>query len=148
QKLDEKMMSELAMMPMAQCRERLHQLTLAGYVDMVELPRTADRNPSRTAYLWYVNPQKQAGAALRGALQGIINVMDRLGQETGMRASLLAKSQRKDIVAGLAQLSQNERTALNAINEYKQRIDVATIRLDSMVLLLHDIVPGSTALAV
>ncbi|KAJ2299457.1 RNA polymerase III subunit C82 [Coemansia sp. RSA 2706] len=147
QKLDEKMMSELAMMPMAQCRERLHQLTLAGYVDMVELPRTADRNPSRTAYLWYVNPQKQAGAALRGALQGIINVMDRLDQETGMRASLLAKSQRKDIVAGLAQLSQNERTALNAINEYKQRIDVATIRLDSMVLLLHDIVPGSTALA-
>ncbi|KAJ2449954.1 RNA polymerase III subunit C82 [Coemansia sp. RSA 2336] len=146
QKLDEKMVSQFAMMPMAKCRERLHEMALAGFVDTVEIPRTADRNPSRMAYLWYVNPSKQVSAALRSCLQGTCNIMQRREKQLAARASLVAKSQRQDIVAGTSQLSLSEQNALNSLLKHKQQMDAAIVRLDSMLLLLHDIVPGSTAL--
>ncbi|KAJ1856076.1 RNA polymerase III subunit C82 [Coemansia sp. RSA 1822] len=146
QKLDEKLVSQAAMLPLARSRELLHELTLAGFADTVEIPRTTDRNPSRMVYLWYVSPQKQVSAALRGALQGISNIMQRADQETLARAALVAKSQRADVVAGTTHLTPGEQASLQVLGKLKQQIDVCVIRLDTMLLLLHDMVPGSTAL--
>ncbi|KAJ2345206.1 RNA polymerase III subunit C82, partial [Coemansia sp. RSA 2618] len=125
QKLDEKVVSQIAMLPLAKSRELLHELTQAGFADTVEIPRTADRNPSRMVYLWHVNPQKQVSAALRGAFQGMSNIMQRAEKETLAHAPLAEKSQRTDIVGGTARLTPNEQAALQEFGKLKQKIDVS-----------------------
>ncbi|KAJ1805679.1 hypothetical protein LPJ77_004077, partial [Coemansia sp. RSA 2523] len=53
---------------------------------------------------------------------------------------------RADVVAGTTHLTPGEQASLQVLGKLKQQIDVCVIRLDTMLLLLHDMVPGSTAL--
>ncbi|KAK9685552.1 RNA polymerase III subunit C82, partial [Basidiobolus ranarum] len=53
QKLDEKQISKIALVPGKVAREKLHQLAMAGLVELQEVPKSMDRVPSRTYYLWY-----------------------------------------------------------------------------------------------
>ncbi|PIA15611.1 hypothetical protein COEREDRAFT_74791 [Coemansia reversa NRRL 1564] len=143
QKLDEKTIATTAMMPAVQCRERLHELSLAGFVDTVEIPRTADRNPSRMFYLWYLNPTKQVSAALRGIFQGISNIIQRSSKEANSRAALVAKSKREDVVADHSLLADAEKKELKTLAGIRRNLDAAAVRLDSMLLLIDDIAPCS-----
>ncbi|KAJ2612763.1 RNA polymerase III subunit C82 [Coemansia sp. RSA 1365] len=143
QKLDEKTIATTAMMPAVQCRERLHELSLAGFVDTVEIPRTADRNPSRMFYLWYLNPPKQVSAALRGIFQGISNIIQRSSKEANSRAALVAKSKREDVVADQSLLADAEKKELKTLGGIRRNLDAAAVRLDSMLLLINDIAPCS-----
>ncbi|KAJ1965639.1 RNA polymerase III subunit C82 [Dipsacomyces acuminosporus] len=146
QKLDEKTVSQAAMLPMGMCRERLHDLALVGLIDTVEVPRGADRNPSRMIYLWYVNSEKQVRAAMRYAFQGISNIIQRLSHELDARAPLIAKTKRNDVIKDPSLLTDSERKELKQLDEIKQRLQVAIVRLDSMLLIVHDINPLSTDL--
>lgn len=53
--LEQKQISELAMIPLKDCREILGKLLKQEYVLMQEVARTADHAPSRTIYLWKVH---------------------------------------------------------------------------------------------
>ncbi|KAJ2795053.1 RNA polymerase III subunit C82, partial [Coemansia guatemalensis] len=143
QKLDEKTVATATMMPAVQCRERLHELSLAGFVDTVEIPRTADRNPSRMFYLWYLNPPKQVSAALRGIFQGMSNIIQRADKEASGRAALVAKSRREDVVADQSLLADSEKKELRTLGGIQRKLDAAAVRLDSMLLLINDIAPCS-----
>ncbi|KAJ1720429.1 RNA polymerase III subunit C82 [Coemansia biformis] len=147
QKLDEKAVSHFAMLPMDQCRERLHELSLAGFVATVEIPRTADRNPSRMFYLWHVDPHRQASAALRLVFQAMSNIIQRAAKEADARAPLLAKARREDVMADPSLLAASERKELRVACAARQRLDVAAARLDRMLLLVHDIAPRAAAAA-
>lgn len=53
--LEQKQVSEMAMVPLKDCREILGKLLKHEYVRMQEVARTADHAPSRTSYLWKVD---------------------------------------------------------------------------------------------
>ncbi|KAJ2778961.1 RNA polymerase III subunit C82 [Coemansia javaensis] len=142
QKLDEKAVAHFAMLPIDQCRERLHELSLAGFVATVEIPRTADRNPSRMFYLWHVDAGRQVSAALRLVFQGLSNVAQRAAREASCRAPLLAKAQREDVVADPSLLTAPERKELQAATAARRRLDIAAVRLDGMLLVVHDVAPS------
>ncbi|KAJ2386836.1 RNA polymerase III subunit C82, partial [Coemansia sp. RSA 2559] len=140
-KLDEKSIAAAAMMPIAACRERLHDLALAGFIDSFEIARTVDRNPSRMFYLWYVNPQKQVRAAMRYVFKSMANVYDRLDKELVARAPLVAKTRRADVIADSSLLTDSENRELAALSETRRKLEVANVRLDGMLLIVHDINP-------
>ena len=50
-----------AMIPVKDTRELLYKLLKAKYVQIQELARTMDHAPSRTLYLWRVDPICAAG---------------------------------------------------------------------------------------
>ncbi|KAJ2636044.1 RNA polymerase III subunit C82 [Coemansia sp. RSA 1286] len=146
QKLDEKTVSQAAMLPVAMCRERLHDLALSGLIDTLEIPRTADRNPSRMFYLWFVNPDKQMRSAMGYIFQGISNLQQRIDHEMALRSALVTKSKRKDVAADPTLLTDIERREIQNLTAIKQKLDVAIVRLDSMLLVVHDINPLSADL--
>ncbi|KAJ1814996.1 RNA polymerase III subunit C82, partial [Coemansia sp. RSA 2598] len=146
QKLDEKTVSQAAMLPVAMCRERLHDLALSGLVDTLEIPRTADRNPSRMFYLWFVNPDKQMRSAMGYIFQGISNLQQRIDHEMSLRSALVTKSRRKDVIADPSLLTDNEHKEIQNLAAIKQKLEVAIVRLDSMLLVVHDINPLSSDL--
>ncbi|KAJ1799959.1 RNA polymerase III subunit C82 [Coemansia sp. RSA 2399] len=143
-KLDEKSIAAAAMMPIAACRERLHDLALAGFIDSFEIARTVDRNPSRMFYLWYVNPQKQVRAAMRYVFKSMANIFDRLDKELAARAPLVAKTRRADVIADSTLLTESENRELVALSETRRKLEVANVRLDGMLLIIHDINPEYT----
>ncbi|KAJ2159222.1 RNA polymerase III subunit C82 [Coemansia sp. RSA 552] len=147
-KLDEKTVSQLAMLPLTKTRERLHELSLEGFVSTVEMPRAADRHPSRMVYLWYVNPVSQVAAALRCIFQGISNAIQRTDHENRMSAALVTKSKRDDVMADHSLLSPGELEALEALRSARQKLDIAAIRLDGMLLVVHDIAPPVAGVSV
>ncbi|KAJ2908494.1 RNA polymerase III subunit C82, partial [Coemansia aciculifera] len=146
QKLDEKVVAQAAMLPIASCRERLHDLALAGMIDTVEIPRSADRNPSRMFYLWYVNTDKQMRSAMRLVYQGMSNTIKRAVREVESRALLIAKTKREDVIADQSLLTDGEHKELRNLARIKQGLDIASVRLDSMLLLIYDINPHSADL--
>ncbi|KAJ1663623.1 RNA polymerase III subunit C82 [Coemansia sp. RSA 1813] len=140
-KLDEKTIATAAMMPIAACRERLHDLSLAGFIDSFEIARTLDRNPSRMFYLWYINPQKQVRAAMQYVFKSMTNVYARLDQELVARAPLVAKTRRADVIADKSLLTDAENKELAALSETRSKLEVANVRLDGMLLIVHDVNP-------
>jgi DNA-directed RNA polymerase III subunit RPC3 len=44
--------SKIAMMPPKDCRPLLFSLSADAFVSLQEVPRGADRNPTRTFFLW------------------------------------------------------------------------------------------------
>ncbi|KAJ2547969.1 RNA polymerase III subunit C82 [Coemansia sp. RSA 1933] len=145
-KLDEKTIATAAMMPIAACRERLHDLALAGFIDSYEIARTVDRNPSRMFYLWYINPQKQVRAAMRYVFKSMANVYARLDQEMAARAPLLAKTRRADVIADMSLLTDAENRELAMLADTRRKLEVVNVRLDGMLLIVHDIHPDSVSL--
>ncbi|KAJ2881381.1 RNA polymerase III subunit C82 [Coemansia aciculifera] len=143
QKLDEKVVAQATMLPIDSCRTRLHDLALAGMIDTVEIPRSADRNPSRMFYLWYVNADKQMRSAMRFVYQGMSNIIERNTKEVSARALLIAKTKREDVILDPGLLTDGERKELQNLARIKQRLTVANVRLDSMLLVIYDIDPLS-----
>ncbi|KAJ2700491.1 RNA polymerase III subunit C82 [Coemansia sp. IMI 209128] len=146
QKLDEKVVAQATMLPIAACRERLHDLALAGVIDTIEIPRSADRNPSRMFYLWYINSDKQMRSAMRFVYQAMSNVIERGAKEASARALLVAKTRRQDVIADPSLLTDGERKELQNLARIKQRLAVASVRLDSMLLVVYDTDPHSADL--
>ncbi|KAJ2732880.1 RNA polymerase III subunit C82 [Coemansia sp. BCRC 34962] len=146
QKLDEKVVAQATMLPIAACRERLHDLALAGVIDTIEIPRSADRNPSRMFYLWYINPDKQMRSAMRFVYQAMSNIIERSAKEVSSRALLVAKTRREDVIADPRLLTDAERKELQSLARIKQRLAVASVRLDSMLLVIYDTDPHSADL--
>ncbi|KAJ2746637.1 RNA polymerase III subunit C82 [Coemansia sp. BCRC 34301] len=146
QKLDEKVVAQATMLPISLCRERLHDLALAGMIDTIEIPRSADRNPSRMFYLWYVNADKQMRSAMRFVYQGMSNIIKRTTNEVATRALLIAKTKREDVIADQNLLTDGEHRELRNLAQIKQKLTIASVRLDSMILLVYDINPQSADL--
>ncbi|KAJ2061136.1 RNA polymerase III subunit C82 [Coemansia sp. RSA 2337] len=146
QKLDEKVVAQATMLPIGPCRARLHDLALAGIIDTIEIPRSADRNPSRMFYLWYVNADKQMRSALRFVYQGMSNIIERSTKEVSARALLIAKTKREDVILDPSLLTDGERKELNNLARIKQKLAIANVRLDSMLLVIYDIDPQSAEL--
>ncbi|KAJ1863868.1 RNA polymerase III subunit C82 [Coemansia sp. RSA 2703] len=146
QKLDEKTVSQTTMLPIALCRERLHDLALSGLIDTFDIPRTADRNPSRMFYLWFVNPEKQVRSAMSYIFQGMSNLHQRIDHEMAIRSALITKTKRKDVIADPSLLTEYERKELKSLMAIKQNLEAALIRLDGMLLIIHDINPHSSDL--
>jgi hypothetical protein len=72
-------------------REKLYAMMSAEFVALQELPKTADRNPQRTLFLWSV-PIDRVYAQLRSAFrQAWVNLQLRLESEMQAVASVIAR---------------------------------------------------------
>ena len=50
--VEEKYLSKITLIDLKEARERLLQLFSHGFIELQDVPRTADHNPQRTIYLW------------------------------------------------------------------------------------------------
>ncbi|KAL7747880.1 RNA polymerase III subunit C82 [Sorochytrium milnesiophthora] len=140
-KLEEKQVSKIAMLGTKDARQRCYELQHAGFLDLQEVPRSADRAPGRTIFLWYVDPGKLPGLLTDSVKQIMCNVLERRRHESNTRQTLLEKSQRTDVQADAQHLlSEGEQQLLQQYEDTMSRLGASLLRLDNVYMLLNDFI--------
>lgn len=137
-KLDESQVQKLAMLPPKDTREKLALLKTRGFVEIQEIPRSADRAPGRCFHLWYVPLDKCFEELLMDCYRAIINLSQRKTYELKTRKRLLDKLNRKDVKENPELLGEAEREELKNTEKLVERLEISKSRIDMMVMILRD----------
>ncbi|XP_018593411.1 DNA-directed RNA polymerase III subunit RPC3 [Scleropages formosus] len=150
--LEQKQVEDFAMIPAKEAKEMLYALLSANLVQLQEIPKTPDHAPSRTFYLYTVNPLPTARMLLQHCYKAVANLIERRLHETKENKRLLEKSQRIEaILASLqasgaepAQLTEveemitaPERQQLEALRHHVNKLDSSENQVDETVFLLE-----------
>ncbi|KAL0140990.1 RNA polymerase III subunit RPC82-domain-containing protein [Mucor lusitanicus] len=137
-KLDESQVQKLAMLPPKDTREKLALLKTKGFVEIQEIPRSADRAPGRCFHLWYVPLEKCYEELLVDAYRAICNLQQRKEFELSIRKRLIDKTLRKDVLENPDLLGEGEKKEIANMDKIIERLEVAKSRMDSVVMILRD----------
>ena len=124
-------------------RPLLVALSADSLISIQEVPKSADRNPTRTFYLWYVDLQKAFSVILCGVYKTLYNAMARrrAEQENSEVAAVLDKSERSDVSQDETLLTRHEREVLQDWMAKEQRLLILEARVEEVVFLLRDLAP-------
>ncbi|KAF9192290.1 RNA polymerase III subunit C82 [Haplosporangium sp. Z 767] len=137
-KLEEKQISKFSMMPVKDVREKLTTLCTFGVLNLQEVPKTNDRTPSRTFYLWEVIMPRAADALIDRLYHTMGNLRQRRFVERAKRAVLLNKCERTDVKADDSLLNSAEKKELETLNGMLEMLEVQELRVAEMVVTLRD----------
>ncbi|KAG0370754.1 RNA polymerase III subunit C82 [Gamsiella multidivaricata] len=137
-KLEEKQISRYSMMPIKDVREKLTTLSTFGVLNLQEVPKTTDRTPSRTFYLWEVLLDRAADALVDRLYHTMGNLRQRRFVEKAKRAVLLEKCERTDVLANDALLNSAEKRELEMLNGMLEMLEVQELRVAEMVMALKE----------
>ncbi|KAH9951267.1 RNA polymerase III subunit RPC82-domain-containing protein [Amylocystis lapponica] len=141
-KMDEKQISKIGMMTNKDVRPLLSALSADSLVSLQEVPKSADRNPTRTFYLWYVDLQKAYSVILGRMYKTLYNIALRRQaeeEEPGVKA-VLEKRQRSDVSQDEERLlTRNEREVLAQWEKKREKLTVLEMRAEEAVFVLRDL---------
>lgn len=137
-KLEEKQISRFSMMPVKDVREKLTTLCTFGVLNLQEVPKTNDRTPSRTFYLWEVMLDRAADQLTDRLFHTMGNLRQRRFVERSKRAVLLDKCERTDVKANDALLNSAEKRELETLNGVLEMLEVQEQRIAEMVMTLKE----------
>lgn len=138
-KLDEKQISNLALIHQKQMRAALTVMHEAGHLELQEVPRDNNRQPSRTMFLWYFDPERCRHLVLEQTYKAMARCLQRVKVERLAIQTLIDKAERTDVVGKEDQyLSVDERVVLSRWREKEERILGEVGRLDELVGVLRD----------
>ncbi|KAG1819506.1 RNA polymerase III subunit RPC82-domain-containing protein [Suillus subaureus] len=143
-KMDEKQIAKVAMMPNNVVRPLLAALSSDFLISTQEVPRSADRNPTRTFYLWYlvhVDLHKAYSALLGHLYKTLYNIGMRrqAEQEEPTVKAVLAKRARTDVAQDETLLSRMERDVLKEWETKQEKLTVLEMRVEEAVFILRDL---------
>ncbi|EIM82477.1 uncharacterized protein STEHIDRAFT_171381 [Stereum hirsutum FP-91666 SS1] len=140
-KVDEKQISKVAMMAPKDCRPLLSAMSAESLISIQEVPKSADRNPTRTFYLWYVDQQKAYSVLLLNLYKTLYNIsLRKLAEsEEPLVKAVLAKRERKDVSQDEGLLTRNERDVLREWEDKREKLTVLEARVEEAVFILRDL---------
>jgi len=143
-KADEKQVSKLAMIAPKDVRPLLSAMSSESLISTQEVPKSADRNPTRMFYLWYVDLPKACSMLLRNLYKTLYNINVRKQAETEEPSvkAVLEKRERSDVSRDEGLLTRNERETLKEWELRMERLTVLEARVEQAVFILKDL--GST----
>ena len=141
-------------------RPLLVALSADSLISTQEVPKSADRNPARTFYLWFVvqsldifpitnlccryaDFQKAYAKILGEVYKTLFNIMARRRAECEATdvAAVLAKRQRTDVSQDEGLLTRLEREVLKIWEMKQEKLAILEIRIEDIVFLLKDLAP-------
>jgi DNA-directed RNA polymerase III subunit RPC3 len=138
-KLDEKQVSNISLLKQKEARAALTLLYESGFIQLQEVPRDANRQPSRTIYLWCFDMERCRQLVLQDCYKAMARCLQRANTEKQKMQPLLAKAERTDVVGREEHyLSKIERTALQSWKEKEERLLGQVARLDRLVGIFRD----------
>ncbi|KAI0693743.1 hypothetical protein BC835DRAFT_1406684 [Cytidiella melzeri] len=140
-KMDEKQISKVGMMGPKDVRPLLSAMAADSIVSLQEVPKSADRNPARTFYLWYVDLQKAYTVIISNLYKTLYNISRRrqLEEEESVLRAILDKRQRTDVSQDEERLlSRNEREVLARWEKKREKMTVLEMRVEESVFILRD----------
>ncbi|PYI12803.1 DNA-directed RNA polymerase III subunit rpc3 [Aspergillus violaceofuscus CBS 115571] len=138
-KLDEKRLQEISLLPFKDLRQVLASMQSGGFVDLQEVPRDAQRQPSRTIYLWFYDPDRIRNSILEDTYKAMSRCMQRLRFERSRLREFLEKTERSDVKGNEERyLSPAELTLLGQWRSKEALLLGEITRLDEMVAVMRD----------
>ncbi len=138
-KLDEKTLTALGLINQKTMRALLTAMHRAGHIELQEIPRDAQRQPSRTMYLWYFDPDRCRAKLLEETYKSMARALQRAREERQKIRGLVDKAGRTDVVGREDELLGNaERRALEVWRGIEERLLGEVGRLDDLVGLFRD----------
>ncbi|KAI9716516.1 MAG: hypothetical protein M1812_005247 [Candelaria pacifica] len=138
-KLDEKTLGTIAMIKSKEIRATLTAMQEAGQMELQEVPRDTNRQPSRTMYLWYFDPERCRQLVLEETYKAMARALQRARHEKKGIQAVIDKAERTDVVGKEEEyLSQSERNALQIWKDKEERLLAEVARLDDLVCVLRD----------
>jgi len=122
--LEQKQISELAMIPLKDCREILGKLLKHEYVRMQEVARTTDHAPSRTNYLWKVHLPSVISKMKRELSETFVNLKTKHIEECKVYAAFSK-------VGGLRHTAQELQGAAQPVN----KMETCLLRISRMMIV-------------
>lgn len=140
-KMDEKQISKIGMMAPKDVRALLAILSAESLISVQEVPKSADRNPARTFYLWYVDLPKAYSVLLASLYKTLYNISRRKQAEADdpVVKAVLEKRQRSDVSEDEERLlTRNEREVLAVYEKKCEKLNVLEMRVEEAVFILRD----------
>ncbi|KAI0273832.1 hypothetical protein BC834DRAFT_855789 [Gloeopeniophorella convolvens] len=140
-KVDEKQVSKLAMIAPKDVRPLLSAMSSESLISIQEVPKSADRNPTRTFYLWYVDLSKASSVLLGNLYKTLHNINARKQAETGEAGvrAVLEKRERSDVSQDEGLLTRNEREVLREWEGKIEKLTILEARVEEAVFILKDL---------
>ncbi|KAI9089577.1 RNA polymerase III subunit RPC82 helix-turn-helix domain-containing protein [Phlyctochytrium arcticum] len=138
EKLTETQIAKLALVPLKEARHVLYLMLNAGLAFIQDVPKTLDHSAARTFFLWYVSIPQTAVLLTEDAYKTLANVKQRREKEIAARARLIEKTQRLDVVAGQAKLSEGELRAVEHLNSVVRQLLVTECRMAHLLMTMKD----------
>ena len=138
-KTDEKVLCSISLLAQKTMRSYLLPLHKAGMIGLQEVPRDNSRNPQRTNFLWFFDPERCKYKILEEAYKTMARQLRRArGEEDKVKATA-EKAGRSDVIGREEEfLGAQELEALNVWREMDERIWGEVSRLDDLVAGLRD----------
>ncbi|KAJ5442312.1 RNA polymerase III Rpc82 C -terminal [Penicillium cf. griseofulvum] len=138
-KLDEKRLQEISLLPFKDLRQTLASMQTGGFVDLQEVPRDAQRQPSKTIYLWYYDPDRVCSSILEDTYKAMSRCLQRIKFERGRERDFLDKTERTDVKGHEEEfLSEAELEHLRNWKAKEALLLAEVSRLDDMVAVFRD----------
>ena len=138
-KVDEKTLCSLSLLNQKSMRSYLTTLHKSGMIQLQEIPRDNSRNPQRTLYLWYFDPERCRVKILQETYKTMVRCLQRVTVEGDKVKGTLEKASRTDVIGREEEfLGVQEREALEKWRQAEERIWGELGRLDELVGTLRD----------
>ncbi|EJF65699.1 RNA polymerase III subunit RPC82-domain-containing protein [Dichomitus squalens] len=140
--MDEKQISKVGMMAPKDVRPLLSSMSAESLVSLQEVPKSADRNPTRMFYLWYVDLQKAYNVLLDNMYKTLFNITARrqAEQDEPNVKAVMDKRQRSDVSQDEERLlTRNERELLAQWEKKREKLTVLEMRVEEAVFILRDL---------
>ena len=138
-RVDEKYLQELVLMSAKELRQRLASLHRAGFIDLQEVPREAQRQPSRTIYLWFYDLERVKQTVIEDTYKTMSRCLQRLKFEKAKVRQLIERGQKTNTNNQKSSLLSKAELQTLAAWQWKEKWILAEVaRLDDLILVLRD----------
>jgi DNA-directed RNA polymerase III subunit RPC3 len=141
-KLDEKQVANFSLMRQKDIRSLLTEMHEQGYVEAQEVPKDNSRQPSRTIFLWYYDPDRCRQLLLQRTYKAQARLIQRMQYEKDVVSEVVQKAERLDVVGHEDEyLTSGDKTVLRTWREFEEKLLIQLARQDDLVALLRDFLP-------
>ncbi|GAA5832261.1 hypothetical protein JCM5353_005685 [Sporobolomyces roseus] len=140
-KLDEKHVARLAFLSVKEAREVLARLSNARLIEPQEVPRSADRAPSRTLYLWFVDFNRTVTSLVSHHYKALANLQAQRLEQLEKKKGLVEKRERTDVREDQALLTRRDREEGADLDWKMEALATAEMRIDKQLFILREFDP-------
>lgn len=132
-------LAKLAFLSVKDAREIISSLSSANLIEPQEVPRSADRAPSRTFFLWFVDYAKAVTTLTSHLYKALANLQAQKQYQLQLRSTLVQKRERSDVRADMSLLSAVDLAGLEELDRIMEALTVAEMRIDADLFVLREL---------
>ncbi|GMH42024.1 hypothetical protein BSKO_09943 [Bryopsis sp. KO-2023] len=136
--LEQKQVSDLAMLDSKEARSLLYQMLKAGYVHVQDIPRGADHAASRTIYTWRVSLEEARRQFIDDLYRGLHNCHCRLMDELRKGNELLELLELAQGENEVLNITESQRKGAMKLSQTVRTLEAQLLRLDHLTAVMTD----------